>query len=43
MIPVRLLGLLRELELEDNAVLEYGMEPVLTVEMAEVEEEDEGR
>jgi len=37
-MPVRLLGRLRELE--DNAVLVYGVE---AVEMAEVEEEDEGR
>lgn len=43
MIPVRLLGLLRELELEDKVVLEYGVEAVLAVEMAEVEDEVEGR
>lgn len=41
MIPVRLLGRLRELE--DRALLVYGVEAVPTVEMAEVEEEDEGR
>lgn len=38
MIPVRLLGLLREVELEDSVVLEYdGVEAVLMEEMAEVD------
>lgn len=38
-MPVRLLGLLRELEPEVRAALEYdGAEAVLSVEMDEVEE-----
>lgn len=40
MIPVRLLGLFRELELEDRAVVEEDDEVEVAVERLEVEVED---